>query len=78
VITAPALTVDELVALLDQSIAEYEDREFEYWERVCIQHEHAWDGGLTLRERAIKALSEPDTPWGRHACARAVLREHSK
>lgn len=73
------MTVAELDVLLQQTIDEVQADIEAYDERAAIQqasHE-ARMRGKTTTDYAIEALQQPDTSWGKHAVARAWIRNYS-
>ena len=72
------MTVAELDAAIQQTIHEIQADIEAYDERAAIQqasHE-ARMRGKTTTDYAIQALKEPGTSWGKHAVARAWLRNY--
>src|SRR4051812_42139624 len=72
-VTSPE-RADELIQLIDESIDESADREFEYSERISIEQEQYYDGKTPI-QRALEFLERPETFPGAHRTARAFLRD---
>ena len=70
------MTVEELRAALDESIARSEAEIEAVEERLAIMYAEI-DDGLTTTQRAIEALDRPERFPGEHAVARAWLTNHA-
>jgi len=72
----------DLIALIDRSIEESENREFEFSERLAIQFEsrdaEQGTAGMSTTERAKAALQRGERFPGEHAVARGWLRENAE
>jgi hypothetical protein len=69
-----AMSSEELDALIKQTIDEIRTSMEDADERDAIQYETS-DDATTIR--ALHALEEPDTSWGKHAVAISWLRNYA-